>query len=872
MASSVGGVITGHNPFIYNPGSPVTLWLFQVCLILVVCNLVHIPFSKLRQPKVISEVIAGVILGPTVFGQIPNYMATVFPQASISGLNLTANIGIILFMFFLGLEVDTGFIKKHLRKAVSIGLFSLCVPFGFGCLFAIPLYNTYVTNSETSSRVKFTVFMVFIAVSISVTAFPVLCRILNELGLIKERAGIVVLGGGIVNDILGWILLALSVILSNASSNPINTVYILLCTFGWFLFCAYPIKYALRWILIRTHELERSQPSPLATMCVLFIMFISAYFTDIIGVHPIFGAFMAGLIVPRENNYVVKLAERMEDIPNIVLIPIYFAVAGLNVDLTLLNEGKDWGYVFASIGIAISTKVVSGTIAARLHGLLLRESAAVGVLLSCKGIVEIVVLTVGLNAGIITRKIFGMFVLMALVSTFVTTPLTMLVFPESYRNQIRSISHNENHTIEKVSEEVLSTEEEESVVTKLSSFSDVKNFHITEVVNITNSIETISSSLELINSLVVGKPGTISSIMSSRPKDCSRKSSNSSSRPSFSKVKRLTRVWSRNNDDAATGLTVIGEDALGFELEIPLRAVHLRLLTERTADLLQSSSINNDDPAVTVNTDSILQIFDIFARLSHIQFSSEVIFSTIREGSTNIAAMRMKPTDLFLLPLRGASPEISGSAVPPVEHYAHFSQFYSHILGLNDLSSGFFSTISSSLKASFAVLISNRGVRAYIDRSKRRSFHLLLPKPNLSSSDFLALHLLLLMCYHNRAVGVPPHGTVYVNSTNEELIDNLHGLFNDRDWSVDSAVNIKSVSCEQKSQEDYSTLPFIDAVLQTGEIEMSNAEESTVIIAESSFGGEVPFCDEVKNVILRGSNEKFNVLVVHHYTENSSSR
>ena len=194
---------------------------------------------------------------------------------------------------------------------------------------------------QNERTIKFTVFMVFIAVSMSVTAFPVLCRILNELRLIKDRAGIIVLGAGIINDILGWILLALSIILSNSESSPVNTVYILLCTFGWFLIYFYPVRFVLKWALIKTHELDRSKPSPFATMCILFIMFISAYCTDIIGVHAIFGAFIAGLIVPRENNYVVKLAERMEDIPNIVLIPIYFAVAGLKVDLTLLNEGKN---------------------------------------------------------------------------------------------------------------------------------------------------------------------------------------------------------------------------------------------------------------------------------------------------------------------------------------------------------------------------------------------------------------------------------------------------------------------------------------------------------------------------------------------------
>lgn len=866
---AVGGVISGGNPFIWNSGSPLTLWLFQVCLILVTCNLVNIPFSKIRQPKVISEVIAGVILGPTVLGQIPNFTKTMFPAASIPGLSLTSNLGIILFMFFLGLEVDKGFIKKHLKKALSIGLFSLTIPFGFGCLFAVPLYNTYMGNHTETGHVKFTVFMVFIAVSISVTAFPVLCRILNELCLIKERAGIVVLGGGIINDILGWILLALSVILSNSTADPVNTVYILLCTLGWFLFISYPIGFVLRWALVRTHELERSKPSPMATMCVLFIMFISAYFTDIIGVHPIFGAFMAGLIVPRENNYVVKLAERMEDIPNIVLIPIYFAVAGLNVDLTLLNEGRDWGYVFASIGIAISTKIVSGSVAARIHGLFFRESLAVGVLLSCKGIVEIVVLTVGLNAGIISRKIFGMFILMALVSTFLTTPLTLLVYPESYRRDLRTRMNKEIESVEESTNEVSNIEEKESTVMSLKSFEDVKNFHITKIINITSSTETISSSLELLNHLLIGQVVTGPAPGTSRGKELSRKSSNSTVKPSFSKVKKLSRVWSRG-DDSETALTIIEEDPLGFELEIPLKAVHLRLLTERTADLLQSSSLQNDDQESTVNTDSILQIFDIFSRLSRIQFSSEVIFSTVRERAANILSMQKNPTDLVVLPLRGATSEINGSEISSGEHYGDFSQIYSHILGLNDLPANFFGTIFSSLKASSAVLISNSGDRAYINRFKKRYFNLLLPRPILTSSDFLALHLLLLICYHNGAGGDHPHGTIYINSKNSEFVDQLNDLYADRNWYNETIVNITSVNYGQESHFDSASASFVEAVMDSSLAETpheDNLEESTFILSESFSQGETSFSEEAKSAILHGANRKFNVLITHYYSD-----
>ena len=289
----------------------------------------------------------------------------------------------------------------------------------------------------------------------------------------------------------------------------------------------------------------------------------------------------------------------MEDIPNIVFIPIYFAVAGLNVDLTLLNERRDWGYVFATIGIAIATKVVSGTIMAKIHGLFWRESAAVGVLMSCKGIVEIVVLTVGLNAGIISKKIFGMFILMALVSTFVTTPLTQLVYPTSYRMQVNEYIRTKEN--KKEDTEILDNqdvENEDNGEFPLTSFSDINDFHFTEVINVINTTESISPSLEVINLLMIGKmigrPET-----SDRNKDLSRISTGSTLRSGTHKLKKLSWILTKNADDNDTALSVIEEKPCGFETATPLKAIHLRLLTERTTDLLQSSSLYNDDPYFT---------------------------------------------------------------------------------------------------------------------------------------------------------------------------------------------------------------------------------------------------------------------------------
>ncbi|CAB4256957.1 similar to Saccharomyces cerevisiae YJL094C KHA1 Putative K+/H+ antiporter with a probable role in intracellular cation homeostasis [Maudiozyma barnettii] len=873
MAGQVGGVLSGANPFHYNSSSPLTLFLFQTCLILATCNLLHLFFGKLRQPKVISEVIAGIILGPTVFGQIPNYTETVFPKSSIPGLNLTANLGIILFMFFLGLEVDTAFMKRHMKTALSMGLATLAIPFGFGCLLAIPLYHNYSNKIDSGREVKFTVFMVFIAVSMAVTAFPVLCRILNELRLIKDRAGIVVLGAGIINDILGWVLLALSVILSNSESSPVNTVYILLCTFGWFLVYFYPLKYALRWILIRTHELDRNKPSTFATMSVLFIMFISAYFTDIIGVHAIFGAFIAGLVVPRENHYVVKLTERMEDIPNIVFIPIYFAVAGLNVDLTLLNEGKDWGYIFASIGIAIASKVFSGAIVAKLHGLFYRESLAVGILMSCKGIVEIVVLTVGLNAEIISKKIFAMFILMALVSTFATTPLTQLAYTESYRKELNKTlaKRDTENGIEETTEESELDLKEEHLANTLSSFEDLKSFHVTEVVTVLNTTDAISTSLEFLNYLIYDNTHDQSKFISAQR---TRVLSNSSSHSTLrTKTKRLKRFLSKNTtstiDDNETGLTVIEEDDLGFDFLVPLNVIHLRLLTERTTDLLQSSTLYNEESHFTPNSDSIIGIFDIFSRLGKVPFSSEVIFSTIREKALNIKSSNIKEGNLVLLPLKGALYEYKGSIALNDEKYQNFNHIYSHLLGINELPYNFFNTLTN-LNANLAMLISNTSSKMNVNRFSSRYFTLVLPNENFTSSDFLALYIFLLIFYRNRNKQINNKSTIFVNEKNSGLTDTLFTTFQNYEWMNEEYVEIIYVKTEHKTVNGIIGTSFVESIIENNlSIEAKERlEETTFIMAEPYFQSTEPFSDEVKSAILEGANLRFDVLVVHHYTCN----
>ncbi|SCU92692.1 LAFA_0F12244g1_1 [Lachancea sp. 'fantastica'] len=840
MAAAVGGVISGVNPFHYNASSPVTLFLIQACIILLLSNGLHLFLARLRQPKVISEVITGVILGPTALGQIPHYTNTIFPKDSVAGLNLVANLGIILFMFFLGLEVDVRFIKNHAKTAFSVGMATLTVPFGFGCLFAIPLYNTYMQNANSEEGVKFTVFMVFIAVSLSVTAFPVLCRILAELRLLAERVGIVVLAAGTINDVIGWILLALCIILSNSQAHAVNVVYILLCTFGWFLMYAFPVRYALRWSLLRMHEFERSKPSMRATLIVLLLTFISAYFTDIIGVHPIFGAFMAGLIVPRDQNYVVKLADRMEDIPNIVMIPIYFTIAGLNVDLTKLNAGRDWGFTFASIGIAVSTKVASGFLMSKLNGLLWRESLAVGVLMSCKGIVEIVVLTTGLNAGIISTKVYSMFIFMALISTFVTTPLTMWLFPKSYREELKSY---------------LDDQEEESKEDPKDNFTgsshhEMEHHHIERIITVLNKPELVFPTVTLLNCLVHGER----SPMSSRKTISTPKSPRSD--------KHVTDAEHLDSVDHSYLEQQITLTNPAFD-RTELRTIYLRLLTERTTDLLQNlPNFNGSQQSSNYPNDFCLETFQVFCELINTAHSGEVIFSLLNDKVNHINEISATKSDLLLFPLSGVGDLAANER--PKEQLAR-------MFAANELPANFLQMLATKHATSLVFFINNSKPEKRSRTMMGGQFYLLFPDDILTDSDHLCVHLLMLIM--SKILSEATHETmkitICINSTNGDYFKD----FFSRHGAKSDDVQVMALNYNLNSNSKNTSSSFVDAVFEeVSKLENWNMEGSTFVIADTNLPEQQNFSPEVEVAITRSFREHFDLVVCHKKSTASTPR
>ncbi|KAI0053661.1 cation/H+ exchanger [Auriscalpium vulgare] len=426
-APAQAGVFSGLNPATYNPNDPFVLWVIQTVIIIGMTQTLALFLSRIRQPRVIAEVIAGVLLGPTVMGRIPNFTATIFPPSSLPFLGLTSTIGLVFFLFLVGLEIDTKIIKRNAKAAAAISVTGLVLPLGLGAALAVPLYNEFVDPGVNRGY-----FILFVAVAVGITAFPVLCRILTEVKLLDTTVGVVVLSAGVGNDVVGWVLLALTVALVNAS-NGLTALYILLTGIGYVIFLLVPVKWAFRWVAKRTGSLERGEPTAMMMTLTLFIVLISAFFTDIIGIHAIFGGFLAGLIIPKDNGFAISLVEKLEDIIGLLFLPQYFVLSGLRTNLGLLDNGVTWGYTILICVVAFFAKFIGCAGSAKAFGFNLRESGAIGSLMACKGLVELIVLNVGLSAHILDTRVFSMFVLHALVLTFITTPLTIWIYPARVR-------------------------------------------------------------------------------------------------------------------------------------------------------------------------------------------------------------------------------------------------------------------------------------------------------------------------------------------------------------------------------------------------------------------------------------------------------
>ncbi|OAA55214.1 K+/H+ antiporter 1 [Niveomyces insectorum RCEF 264] len=439
-APSQAGVLEGANPIVYSASNPIILFIVQAAIIIVFCRLLHYPLKYLGQPRVIAEVIGGILLGPSVMMRIPGFQANIFPTLSMPILSNVANLGLILFLFLTGLEVDLRIFRRNWRVALTVSVASMALPFALGYAIAWGLYKEFGAEPGLLP-ISYGVFGLFVGTALAITAFPVLCRILSELNLLGNTVGVTVLAAGVGNDVVGWILLALCVSLVNNNSG-LTALWALLCIVGWALLLVFAVRPSFIWLLRRNGSLQNGPTESMVCVTLLLVL-TSAWFTGIVGVHPIFGGFLVGIICPHDGGFAIKLTEKVEDFVSALLLPLYFALSGLSTNLGLLDNGITWAYVIGVIAVAFFGKIIGGTLSARLCKMFWRESFSIGVLMSCKGLVELIVLNIGFQARILSQRTFTMFVVMALVTTVVTTPLTKYLYPLSYQQKTEKYRRGE---------------------------------------------------------------------------------------------------------------------------------------------------------------------------------------------------------------------------------------------------------------------------------------------------------------------------------------------------------------------------------------------------------------------------------------------
>jgi K+:H+ antiporter len=414
-------ISTGQaNALLEHLREPLTTLLMQIIVILIVARLVSILFSKIGQPSVIGEMVAGILLGPSLLGVLfPEGMAFLFPESSMGILRSLSQIGVILFMFIVGTEINAGHLKEKARAAVIISHTSIIVPFLLGITASLLIYSSFAP-----AKISFTSFALFMGVAMSVTAFPVLARILDERGMNTSYLGTTAIACAAVDDVTAWCMLAtvIAVVKMNGIGLSLLTIFLALAFTAFMLFL---VKPQLNRLMDESVEIGKNGNGIL--VCALVIAFTSAYVTEAIGIHALFGAFLAGAVMPATSTVRSFLRDKLAAFSSTALLPLFFAFTGLRTQIALLNDWQSWLVCALIIAVAIAGKLGGGMLAARWSRMNWTDSISIGVLMNTRGLMELVVLNIGYDLGILSGRIFAIMVLMALVTTCMTGPLLSLI-------------------------------------------------------------------------------------------------------------------------------------------------------------------------------------------------------------------------------------------------------------------------------------------------------------------------------------------------------------------------------------------------------------------------------------------------------------
>jgi Kef-type K+ transport system membrane component KefB len=395
--------------------------MVQILVILIASYCVGWLLRKVHQPQVVGEMVAGILLGPSLLGWIaPGFSAAIFPPESLGHLYLLSQVGLLLFMFMVGLELDTKELRRLGHIAVVISYTSIIVPFVLGVLLAGALYQRVADNT-----LPFTGFVLFMGAAMSVTAFPVLARILTERNLMRTRVGTLTIACAAVDDVTAWCILAAIIAIVRSKLNRLGLWEMLAGLAVYLGFMLFVLRPIVRRLLAKNGEREVSDT---VIAALLLCMLASSWATEWLGIHALFGAFFAGVVIPKESGFAESVARKFRPLVVVLLIPLFFAFTGLRTSIGLISGSEMIFYCALVFIVAVAGKFGGSMIAARVMGTPWREAAAIGILMNTRGLIELVILNIGLDIGVLTPQLFSMMVVMAVATTLMTTPLLSLVY------------------------------------------------------------------------------------------------------------------------------------------------------------------------------------------------------------------------------------------------------------------------------------------------------------------------------------------------------------------------------------------------------------------------------------------------------------
>ncbi|WP_424814223.1 cation:proton antiporter [Roseococcus sp. YIM B11640] len=407
-------------PLLSRLDSPLARLFLQIIVIIAAARLAGLVFRRMGLPAVVGEMTAGILLGPSLFGLVaPGLFAAIFPADSLGTLRLLSQVGICLFMFAVGMDLDLAHLRNRARAVVAVSHASIVVPYAFGVGLALFLFQDYAGPSAS-----FTSFALFMGISMCITAFPVLVRILQERGLSRTPLGQMAIACAAVDDITAWSIMAFVVAIAGATG--LGGAVVTLALAGLFVAAMLLVVRPLLPRLIGERALAAEEPQTGVLALVVLLVTTGSLMTELIGIHALFGAFLAGAVMPSVKGFRHRIGLRVESFSSVMLLPLFFAFTGLRTRMDLLGDTDGWLLCLVVVAVATAGKLGASAVAARLAGMELRQALQVGALMNTRGLMELIALNIGYDMGILSPMIFTVLVMMAVITTIMTGPLLTL--------------------------------------------------------------------------------------------------------------------------------------------------------------------------------------------------------------------------------------------------------------------------------------------------------------------------------------------------------------------------------------------------------------------------------------------------------------